>query len=203
MASGTVTLDNRPIRGADVLRIDGVTPTALVHTDATGAYELPDSKGDRVVVRVRSPIVGAWIADAATTDFKLSRDELVRVEFDFRLPEGASFDWLDVMLTPRREEAPPRVILAAGVEPGLSESMYAIRINEPRLVVEVRAGLYDLRAHRVIYDAPKDVDSKNLMADHVVTDGPPAVPRFGGFEVELGQAKKLAIALRYMKRGET
>jgi hypothetical protein len=202
MGTGQITLDGRPLRDAEVLRIDGVTPTALVRSDANGRYTLPESPGDRLVVRVRTPIVGVWIADAATEKFELQRSELVRVRLDFRVPEGVTFDWLDVKLTPRREEVPPRVILATGVEPGLAEGMYGVRITEPHLELELRPGLYDLRAHRVIYDTPKGAPMTSLMADTVVTDGPTAVPKFGGFEVELGAARKLAVALRLMRPEE-
>jgi hypothetical protein len=183
------------LRGASVLRIDGDTPIAIAETNADGRYTL-DGDGGRIVARVTSPIVGVWIHGAAEPDFALARGELVDIHIEFRGSEP--FEWLDVKLTPRRDEVPPRVILAAGVTPGLVESMYSIRIVEPRLDVCVRPGLYDLRAYRFV-DAAKGARPTNLIADHVMLDGEPAVPKFGGFEVELGRARKLAVALRPMK----
>jgi hypothetical protein len=200
--TGRVTLDGRPLRDAEILRIDGVTPTALVRTDATGHYELGDAVGERVVLRVCTPIVGVWVADGQAADWQITRAELVSIRLDVRVPEGITFDWLDVKLTPRRDEVPPRVILATGLMPGLAEGMYAVRINEPHLELTVRPGLYDVRAHRIIYDVPKGKDPRNLIADTMVTDGPTATPKFGGFEVELGPARKLAVSLRPMKREE-
>jgi hypothetical protein len=195
-----VTYEGRPVRDAEILRIDGVTPTALVRSDANGYYDLGDTSGDRLVLRVRTPIVGVWVADGKAADWSLTRAELVPIRIELRPPSGVVFDWLDVKLTPRRAEVPPRVILATGVAPGLAEGMFGIRVNEPHLELEVRPGLYDFRAHRIISDAPKTQDPRNLVVDTVVTDGPAATPKFGGFEVQLGDARKLAVALRMMKR---
>ena len=200
--SGRVTFDGRPLRDAEILRIDGVTPTALVRSDANGRYELGDMPGDRVVLRVRTPFIGVWIAEGKAADWQITRAELVPIRIDFRMPEGLTFDWLDVKLTPRRDEVPPRVLLATGVTPGLAEGMHAVRINEPHLDLVVRPGLYDLRAHRIIADVPKGQDPKNLKADTMVTDGPTAIPKFGGFEVELGPVRKIAVSLRLMTREE-
>jgi len=124
----------------------------------------------------------------------------VPIHVDIHAPEGIPFDWLDLKLTPRRPEVPPRVILATGVAPATSEGMYANRLVAPVLDLRVRPGLYDLRAHRVVEDVGKRSGPVNLIADRVMTDGPPATPKYGGFEVELGPVTRLTIGLRPMTR---
>lgn len=202
--TGTLTLDGRPVRDADVLLVADTTVLALSKTAADGSYQLDADASDRalVVARLRAPVVGVWVAPArGGTDFKLTGDELVDVHLDFQVPAGVVHDWLDVKLTPRRDEIPPRIVLATGIKPGLAEAMYAERLVSPTFDVRVRRGLYDLRAYRIV-DAPKGAPLTNLMADRVMTDGPPAIPKFGGFEVELGAARRLSVGLRLMTREE-
>jgi hypothetical protein len=203
--SGQVRFDGRPVRDAEVLLVDGTAILERVTTDASGryAFTVVVPVDARVMARLRAPVIGVWIsAAAAPCDFAITTDETTPIRIDFQAPAAAPFDWLDVKLTPRRDEVPPRVILAVGPEPGLAEAMFTTRLVTPSLEARVRRGLYDFRAYRIVETSDKTNPTRNLTAERVVTDGPPAVPRFGGFEVQLGDAHLLAVGLRQLRREE-
>lgn len=203
--AGHVRFDGRPVRDAEVLLVSGTTVLELTTTDATGRYGFttPAPEGAHVMARLRAPVVGVWVVPAsADGEFAISSDETTTVRFDFQAPEAVPFDWLDVKLTPRRDEVPPRIVLATGPSAGLADAMFVTRLVSPSLDVRVRRGRYDFRAYRIVETSDKTNPTRNLAAGQVVTDGAPAVPRFGGFEVELGDAHRLAVGLRQLRREE-
>jgi hypothetical protein len=180
-----------PLRGVEILGVEGTKVVGSTRSDVDGRFELADAAF--AVARFTEPFLGALVRPIANgaVELDVERDQIVRLVGTVTTPSEVTFDWVDVKLTPR-VELPPVVVLW---EPeGLREAMWIRRYVQPNFEVRVLKGMWEIRGGREI-DGPLSVTRTNLVLGSVTCNGVSPAPRFAGFEVEISDDANLAMQM--------
>ena len=191
--SAVIKVMGVPVRGVDVLSIAGtkVVGSATSAADGTCAIE---AGATSIAARFTEPFLGV-VVHAVTdgnAEIDIDRAQIVKVACTVRVPDGATFDWVDFKLTPR-VELPPVVVLHDAE--GLREAYWIRRYTQPTFEVRVLAGRWEARAGREIDGGVSVQGSKNLQLGSVDCDGQRPAAKFMGFEVEIDHDVKLALQM--------
>jgi hypothetical protein len=204
MRTGCITVMGVAQRDVEVLGVAGTKVRQVARTDGDGQFRFDDAI-DRVVARFAEPFLGVVhrpAPDGAPIDIDVARDAIVRLTITIAPPAGVVFDWVDVKLTPRLDDLPPVVVLAAGVESGLHEALWLRRITEPRTTLRVLRGAWDLRAQRWV-DGPLLAPRNNQTAAQVtLATGVLAAEQLGGFSIPVGDDTTVTLQLRTLRPEE-
>lgn len=209
---GTVRVDGSPVRGAEVLLLDGAGKVlAASQTDETGGYRLPSPAGftkGTLLARVYRPIVGAraaQVSEAGETSFNFSTSETIALSGDIAPPAGVTPDFLDVSLTPRALAGVPAsanmALIAVDTGPALKASYLTAQIHDPHFSFRIVPGTWDLLVNRVVDAAPSaQAGPPNLTnAELTLPDGGKPAQTFGAYRLDVHHDTHVRIQLEILK----
>ena len=189
----TVKAMGVPLRGVEVLSVAGAKVVGATHTDGDGMCEI-DSSATSIAARFTEPFLGVVVrpVTAGGADIDIDRSQIVRIAGSVHVPDGVTFDWVDVKLTPR-VELPPVVVL---YDPdGLREAFWIRRYTQASFEVRVLNGVWEVRAGREIDGGISASAAKNLQLASVDCGDQHPAAKFMGFEVTIAGDSKLDLRL--------
>lgn len=209
---GTVRVDGRPIRGADVLLLDAAGKVlAAVPTDEAGSYRLASPAGfadGMLLARLYRPIVGARataVTHPVETGFDFATRDTIALGGEIEPPSGVTPDFLDVSLTPRALDGVPQsatmALIAVDTGPALKASYLTEQIKQLHFAFRVVPGTWDLLVNRLVDEAPSvNPRAPNLTnAELTMPDGSKPAQTFGAYRIDVRVDTQVRIRLEVMK----
>jgi hypothetical protein len=182
-----------PLRGVEVLSVIGTKVVGTTRSDGDGKCEV-EAGATSIAARFTDPFLGVVVRPVVDggAEIDLDRADIVRIAGTVHVPDGATFDWVDIKLTPR-VELPPTVVLRD--DDGLREAYWIRRYTQASFEIRVLKGLWEVRASREIDGGLSVRGPKNLQLGSVDCDGQQPAAKFMGFEVQIQSDAKLELQM--------
>jgi hypothetical protein len=201
----TVAVDGGGTLTGDVLFVDAKGAVVQRAAIANGRYELAAAPAaTRAVVRLESPAVGVRvvpIANRTAPSVTIAAADIVRLRGTVELPAGATFDWVELAVTPVSDEVPPVVVLWADAQGSLRGALIQRKLTTRTFELAVLRGSHRINVLRVV-DGPKGSTGPAFGLENVQLDKTTTPATLAGATVKINAAGDARFVLRTLADSE-